>query len=85
MAGASNLPVRSICGPPSLPGLGLSDHVNYWRERIPAVMITDTAFYRNPRYHTGEDLPNTLDYERMAKAAEGVCAAVLGLSFSESH
>ncbi len=43
-------------------------------------MITDTAFYRNPRYHTERDTPETLDYRRMAKVVAGVRQAVLDLA-----
>jgi len=53
-------------------GLSLSDHRNYWAEGIPAVMVTDTAFIRNPYYHTDDDTPDTLDYHKMAAIAEGV-------------
>jgi hypothetical protein len=38
--------------------------------------VTDTAFFRNPRYHTPEDTPDTLDYERMAQVVQGVHCAV---------
>jgi Zn-dependent M28 family amino/carboxypeptidase len=50
--------------------------VNYWQVGYPAVMITDTAFYRNPHYHTRTDTADTLDYRRMAQVVEGVYAAV---------
>jgi len=53
-------------------GLSLSDHRNYWAEGFTAVMVTDTAFIRNPNYHTDRDTPDTLDYEKMAAIAEGV-------------
>jgi hypothetical protein len=43
-------------------------------------MVTDTAFYRNPNYHSPSDLPDTLDYNRMAKVVEGLVAAVEGKS-----
>jgi hypothetical protein len=39
-------------------------------------MVTDTAFYRNPNYHSPSDLPDTLDYNCMAKVVEGLVAAV---------
>ena len=42
-------------------------------------MITDTAFYRNPRYYTERDTPATLDYRRAAKVVSGVHRAVLDL------
>jgi hypothetical protein len=35
-------------------------------------MATDTAPYRNPRYHT-TDMPDSLDYERLARASSWVC------------
>ena len=44
-----------------LPSLDLSDHVRLWAVGIPAVLWTDTAFYRNPHYHQGSDTPATLD------------------------
>jgi hypothetical protein len=80
MASAADLPVHSINAPPWIPGVDLSDHASYWQLGIPAVMITDTAFYRNERYHTEEDTPETLDYARMAKVVEGVLRAVLDLA-----
>lgn len=76
MAAGTPLPVRSVCAPFPVPGLDLSDHSSFWREGYRAVMVTDTAFYRNPRYHTDEDLPETLDYARMAEVVRGVYAAV---------
>ncbi|MFL6196356.1 MAG: M28 family peptidase [Thermoanaerobaculia bacterium] len=79
MRRASPLPVESITAPASLPGVDLSDHRNYWAAGYEAVMITDTAFYRNPRYHTGDDTPETLDYRRMALVVEGVFGAVRDL------
>ncbi|MDR8389645.1 M28 family peptidase [Aliifodinibius sp. S!AR15-10] len=80
MRRATPLPVESINAPRLLPGIALSDHLNYWWAGYPAAMITDTAFYRNPHYHTAHDTPDTLDYERMAQVVNGVRAAVIELS-----
>lgn len=80
MRSASPLPVESINAPKFLPGIAFSDHLNYWKAGYEAVMITDTAFYRNPHYHTAFDRPDTLDYERMAQVVDGVLAAVKMLS-----
>jgi hypothetical protein len=77
MQGASSLPVHSINAPPSLPGIDLSDHRNYWNAGYDAAMITDTSFFRNSAYHTARDTPNTLDYRRMAMVVEGVYAVAL--------
>ena len=52
---------------------------NFWRHGWNAVMITDTAFYRNPNYHEVTDTPDTLDYGRMAHVVTGVYAAVTSL------
>lgn len=76
MTGAGPLPVYSINAPALIPGVDFSDHLNYWYEGFPALMITDTAFYRNPAYHTKQDLPEQLDYERMALVVDGVMAVV---------
>jgi len=76
MMGASELPVYSISAPSALPGIDFSDHRNYWEMGYKAVMITDTAFYRNHNYHMDTDLPETLDYERMAMVVDGVYAAI---------
>ncbi|OSZ71349.1 peptidase M28 [Hydrogenophaga sp. IBVHS1] len=74
MAGATSLPVRSINAPPTLQGIDFSDHLNYWKEGMPAIMVTDTAFLRNSNYHRVEDTFEKLDYERMAKVVQGVHA-----------
>lgn len=67
MKGRTPLPVYSLVGPSSLRGVDFSDHRNYWKFGINAVMITDTSFYRNPNYHRPEDTANTLDYDRMSQ------------------
>jgi Zn-dependent M28 family amino/carboxypeptidase len=79
---ATALPVHSLNAPQAIPGVSFSDHRSYWDCGYPAVMITDTAPYRNPHYHTDTDLPATLDYRRMALVVVGLRAAVLGLDAS---
>lgn len=69
---ANPLHVESINAPATLVGIDFSDHASYWPYQIPALMITDTAFFRSPHYHQPTDTPNTLDYERMAKVIDGV-------------
>ena len=80
MIGSSSLPVYSINAPRFLPGVDFSDHLSYWKEGYPALMITDTAFYRNRNYHTANDTAEKLDYRRMAMVVAGVYAAVIDLS-----
>ncbi len=74
MAGASDLPVFSINAPRALQGVDFSDHRSYWNLGMPALMITDTSFLRNPNYHRAGDTYDTLDYRRMAKVVQGVYA-----------
>lgn len=51
---------------PPVNHLGRSDHAPFWNRRIPALMLTDTANFRNPHYHRPTDEPQTLDFERLA-------------------
>jgi hypothetical protein len=80
MRSGSDLPVYSLNAPRSIPGVDWSDHFNFWDAGYDAVMVTDTAFLRNTRYHTVNDTPDTLDYKRMAMVVQGVYAAVLGIA-----
>ncbi len=73
---ASSVPVQTIVAPRSTPGVDLGDHRSFWDLDDPAVMVTDTIFFRNPRYHTPEDTADTLDYRRMAEVVAGVHCAV---------
>lgn len=75
--GASDLPVVSINAPRTLQGVDFSDHASYWRFGMPAMMITDTSFFRNPNYHEVSDTPETLDYVRMAKVVRAVHAVAM--------
>lgn len=77
MRAASPLPVHSLNAPAATPGVALSDHASFWAAGYPGVMITDTAFFRNPNYHSATDTPATLDYARMAQVVDGVFAAIV--------
>ena len=77
MKRAGTIPVYSIDATPSLPGVDFSDHRNYWKLGYDAVMITDTAFYRNKNYHKDSDTAETLDYERMSGVVIAVYEAVM--------
>ncbi|HEV8368005.1 MAG TPA: M28 family peptidase [Pyrinomonadaceae bacterium] len=77
MRAASSLPVYSISAPSFIPGVDFSDQLSYWNAGYSAIMITDTAFYRNPNYHTEKDTAEKLDYKRMGMVVEGVFGAVV--------
>ncbi len=76
----SLLNVESLTGPESIKGVDFSDHRNYWKNGYNAVMITDSSFYRNPNYHTENDTPETLDYDKMSLVVDGVYEALIDLS-----
>ena len=76
MKGATDIPVYSINAPEFIPGVDFSDHRNYWVRAFNALMITDTAFYRNKAYHKAGDTAESLDYYRMSKVVVGVFEAI---------
>ena len=73
---ATDLPLITLNAPAIVVGIDFSDHWSFGKFGYPAFMVTDTAFYRNPNYHSPSDLPDTLDYNRMAKVVEGLAAAM---------
>lgn len=73
---SSALPVESLNTLSIVPGVSFSDHWSFWKFGFTAIMITDTAFYRNPNYHGPGDRPSTLDYDRMAMLVEGLSKAL---------
>jgi Zn-dependent M28 family amino/carboxypeptidase len=73
---AVDLPVVTLNAPALVPGIDLSDHWSFNQFGYNALMVTDTAFYRNPHYHEPTDTPETLDYDRMAQVVNGLVSAV---------
>ena len=74
---AAPIKVKSVKAPASIPGIDFSDHLNYWHFGYSALMITDTAFYRNSNYHQPTDTPDTLDFGRMGQVVTGLYQAIL--------
>lgn len=69
------LPVETLTVPfdgTILPAVRLSDHASFWDARWPAVMVTDTAFFRNPYYHRPGDRIETLDFDFMARLVDSL-------------
>jgi Zn-dependent M28 family amino/carboxypeptidase len=63
-----------------VPHTRLSDNASFWDAGYPALMLTDTAFLRNPNYHRSTDDIETLDFDFMSKVTDAVVAAVLQLA-----
>lgn len=70
---------KSFRAPALLPGIDFSDHRNYWKYGFSAVMITNTAFFRNENYHKPSDTLETLDIKRMALVIDQIYLSILNL------
>ncbi len=76
----SSFPVESAAALSIVPGVGWSDHQSFWRQGYPALMVTDTAPYRYPYYHTAEDTPDKIDYARLTEVTDGLLGALQTLA-----
>ncbi len=73
-------PSEGIAAPSFIPGVDWSDHWSFWKQGYPALMITDTAPFRYPHYHTSRDTPDKLDYERTARVVLGLSEVIKDLA-----
>jgi hypothetical protein len=77
---ATRFPAEGTAAPAWLQGIGWSDHWSFWREGYRAIMITDTAFFRYAPYHTSQDTPEKLDYDRLARVTSGLAEVIAELA-----
>jgi Zn-dependent M28 family amino/carboxypeptidase len=80
---APTIPVVPLVVPGNgeqLPDTRRSDHTAFWEQGVPAVMVTDTANFRNPHYHRSTDTVDTLNLKFLASVADAVTNAVLALA-----
>ena len=68
---------KKFTAPAKMPGIDFSDHLNYWAFDFSALMLTDTAFFRNKNYHENTDTIETLDLLRMSKVIESVYNTII--------
>ncbi len=76
----AQFPSEGIAAPADWPGIGWSDHWSFWQEGWPAIMVTDTAPFRYPYYHTPSDTPDKVNFERMARVVTGLRSVVISLA-----
>jgi hypothetical protein len=76
----TSFPSEGAAVPSWIPGVSLSDHGSFWHHGYPAIMVTDTAMFRYPHYHTAQDTPERLDFDRMARVVGGLVEAVADLA-----
>ena len=81
--GHAAFPSEGIAAPRFIPGVDYSDHAAYLDEGYPALMVTDTAPYRYPHYHTRLDTPDKVDYDKLARVVQGVEQVVMELARRE--
>jgi Peptidase family M28 len=79
MLSEQTLRTKKFKGPAALPGIDFSDHLNYWHYGYSAVMITNTAFYRNKNYHHKEDTLEKLNIGHIGLVVDGVFRALMKL------
>jgi len=72
----TKFPSEGLVAPLPLTGIDWSDHWSFWQAGYPAVMVTDTALFRYSHYHTGQDLPQRLDYDQLARVTAGLARMV---------
>ena len=80
---ATQFPSEGTAAPGWITGIGWSDHWSFWREGYRAIMVTDTAFFRYEHYHTLEDTPEKIDYNRLARVTSGLAEVVAELANSK--
>lgn len=81
----SYLPIIPLVVPGNgekLPDTRRSDHTSFWEQGFPAVMLTDTANFRNPNYHRPTDTLETLNLDFIAAVADGVTATISAMASS---
>ncbi len=65
--------------PAWIPGVGWSDHWSFWQEGYPAIMVTDTAPFRYPHYHTYDDTIDKINFEKLARVVQGLSKVIYEL------
>jgi Zn-dependent M28 family amino/carboxypeptidase len=80
----TDFPLESTATFGWIPGVAWSDHLSFWRAGYRAFMCTDTAFFRNPYYHSAQDTPDKLDYPRLATLTDALAKMCLELANCEN-
>ena len=68
----AKIPSEAASLPAFIPGVSWSDQWSFWQHGYPAIMVTDTAPFRYPYYHSSNDTPDKLDYDRFTLVVSGM-------------
>jgi len=77
---SAKFPSEGVAAPATWPGVGWSDQWSFWQFGYPAIMVTDTATFRDPYYHTSRDTADKLDFAKMAIVVDGMRSVVTSLT-----
>ena len=72
----AKFPAEGVALPSSIQGVGWSDHWSFLQQGYQALMITDTAPFRYPYYHTWEDTVDKIDFEKLARVTNGISKVI---------
>jgi Zn-dependent M28 family amino/carboxypeptidase len=75
----AQIPSEGTALPAMVPGVGWSDQWSFWQHGYPGIMVTDTAPFRYPHYHSDSDTPDKLNYDSMTRVVSGLEKAIAHL------
>ncbi|MFT5129466.1 MAG: Zn-dependent M28 family amino/carboxypeptidase [Rhodothermales bacterium] len=76
----ASFPSEGLAAAGALPGIGWSDHWGFWQYDYPALMVTDTAPFRNPNYHRVTDTIDTIQFDKLARIVDGLHPVIASLA-----
>ncbi|HBB33314.1 MAG TPA: aminopeptidase [Cyanobacteria bacterium UBA8803] len=76
----AQFPSEGAALPSMISGVDWSDHWSFWQQGYPGLMVTDTAPFRYPHYHTTEDTPDKVNYDRLARVVAGLEQVIADLT-----
>jgi hypothetical protein len=72
----AKFPAEGAALPTAIQGVGWSDHWSFWQQGYQALMITDTATFRYPHYHTDDDTVDKIDFEKLSRVTYGISKVI---------
>ena len=76
----AKFPSEGLAAPGWVTGIGWSDHWSFWKSGYPGIMVTDTALFRYPQYHSSADRPGIVVYDSLARVVNGLEGVVRDLA-----
>jgi Peptidase family M28 len=63
-----------------IPGVGWSDQWSFWQRGYQGIMITDTAPFRYPYYHTEQDTIDKINFDKFTRVVSGLAEVISNLA-----